>query len=59
MDVVQIVKDVGIVVSTVISVGAALSAITPTPKDDAFFKPLVKLVNVLGLNVRHAKNGGK
>ena len=54
MDVVQIIQTA----AEVVGVCAAIAAVTPTPKDDAIFKPLVKLVNVLGLNVRHAKNAG-
>ncbi|SME89353.1 hypothetical protein [Desulfovibrio gilichinskyi] len=56
MDVVQIIQTAGLVIGAC----AAIAAITPTPKDDAFFKPLVTLINILGCNVGQAKNkGGK
>ncbi|WP_034632723.1 hypothetical protein [Maridesulfovibrio bastinii] len=59
MDAVEIAKTVGIVISAVVSIGAALSAITPSPKDDAFFKKAHSLINILGLNVGNAKNEKK
>ncbi|WP_421901293.1 hypothetical protein [Maridesulfovibrio sp.] len=54
MDIVQIIE----IAAEVVGVCATIAAITPSPKDDAIVKPLVKLVNVLGMNLRHARNAG-
>jgi hypothetical protein len=40
----------------VISLCAAIAAITPTPKDDSIMKKVMDIVNVLGLNIGNAKN---
>lgn len=40
----------------VIAVAAAIAALTPTQKDDNIIAKIMKVVNVLGLNVGNAKN---
>lgn len=40
----------------VVGVASALAALTPTPKDDTFLAKLRKALDVVALNVRHAKN---
>lgn len=43
-----------------IAVAGAITAATPTPKDDKILSAVRKVLDILALNVRHAKNkGGK
>ncbi|WP_273860675.1 hypothetical protein [Photobacterium sp. GSS17] len=44
------------IVTAVIALAAAISAVTPTPKDDKVLEVVRKVVDALALNVRHAKN---
>lgn len=44
------------IVTLVIAVAAAITALTPTPKDDAIVAKVLKLVNFLALNFGNAKN---
>lgn len=44
------------IVTAVIALAAAISAVTPTPKDDKVLEVIRKVVDALALNVRHAKN---
>lgn len=44
------------IITLVISLCAAIAAVTPTPKDDTIVAKIMKVVNVLGLNVGNAKN---
>lgn len=39
-----------------ISACAAIAALTPSKKDDSFFAKIRKVVDLLALNVRNAKN---
>ena len=42
--------------SLVVSTAAAIAAMTPSKKDDKIFGKIQGLINLLALNVRHAKN---
>lgn len=44
-------------ISTIISACAAIAALTPTPTDDKVLSGLRKVINFLGMNWGHAKNG--
>ena len=44
-----------IAVSGIISGASALAALTPTPRDDAFWSKIKKAVDLVALNVRYAK----
>ena len=44
------------VITTVVSAAAAISAITPTKTDDKVMSSILRVVNVLGLNVGKARN---
>lgn len=50
------INDVALIVTSVFTVAGVITAATPTKKDDAIFAALRKLLNVLALNVGHAKN---
>jgi len=43
------------VVSHVIAVASVVTALTPTPKDDAILAKVISFVRLLGLNVLNAK----
>lgn len=40
----------------IVGIASALAAMTPTPKDDKFLGKLRKALDVVALNVRHARN---
>lgn len=42
--------------SSIVGVFSKIAALTPTPKDDNVARKLVKVVDVLGANIGHAKN---
>ena len=44
------------IASMVVAIAAAISAVTPTKKDDSIMAKVMKVVDVLGLNVGNAKN---
>lgn len=43
-------------VTSVISVAAAIAAVTPTPKDDAWVAKAYKILDFLALNIGKAKD---
>jgi hypothetical protein len=51
--------EIALIITSVISAASAISAITPTPEDDKIVAKVMAVVNVLGLNVRHATNAQK
>lgn len=40
----------------VVGIASAIAALTPTPKDDTFLAKVRKAVDLVALNVKHAKN---
>lgn len=44
------------IITAVIAVAAAVTAITPSKVDNAWLKKIVSLLNLIGLNVGQAKN---
>lgn len=48
--------DIILIAPYVIAAASAIAALTPTPKDDKFLGKLRKVVDVLALNVKHARN---
>lgn len=44
------------IVSGVIAVAAMVATLTPTPKDDTAVSQLKKLLDILAMNIGHAKN---
>jgi len=51
----QILPEILEVVAYVISAASVITAITPTPKDDAILAKVISFVRLLGLNVLNAK----
>ena len=49
-------ETIGIAVASVVAAAAAIATITPTKTDDKIVNVLLRVVNVLGLNVGKAKN---
>jgi hypothetical protein len=48
--------EIALVVTSLVSIAGVVTAITPTPKDDAVLLIIRKVLDVLALNVAHAKN---
>lgn len=48
--------DIVTAILAVHAAAAAIAALTPTPKDDNVVRKLRKFIDVLGFNVRHARN---
>lgn len=49
-------NDLWVVISSIITGASAISAITPTKKDDSIVSEFKKLMNVLALNIGNAKH---
>lgn len=43
------------IMGQIVMVASAISALTPTPKDDSFMKKVIKVVDMFALNVGNAK----
>ena len=54
MDIASIIQ----IATLVIAAASAIAAITPTPKDDALFARLYKIVDLFALNIGKAKDKG-
>lgn len=48
-----------LIATSAVTLAAAITALTPTPKDDAFVARIRGVLDKLALNVRHAKNAPK
>jgi hypothetical protein len=42
--------------TTIVTAASAVAAATPTPKDDKFLGKIYRVIDVLALNVGHAKD---
>lgn len=51
----QVLADIASVASMVISVCSIVAALTPTPKDDAWMAKLYRFIDIMAVNVGHAK----
>ena len=49
-------EQVGIIITSIVAIASAFSAMTPTPKDDGIVKKLYKVLDLLALNVGKAKD---
>lgn len=47
--------NVAFAVTAIVTAAAAIAALTPTPKDDAAVAWVRKIIDVLALNIGHAK----
>lgn len=52
----KIVETVVVYAPVAIAIAGAVTAATPTPKDDKALSAVRKVLDILALNVRHAKN---
>ena len=50
------ITDIIAIVTGVVSTAALVAALTPTPADDSAIAWIRKLIDVLALNIGHAKN---
>ncbi len=50
--------DIFVAISAIIAAASAVCALTPTPKDDAFFQKVRSFLDVLALNVGQARKDG-
>lgn len=55
MDVDKIIEIITVWVPQVVTVASIITAVTPTKKDDQFLSAIVRIINVLALNVGKAK----
>ena len=51
----QVLADLVSVAPMVIRVGSIIAAVTPTPKDDAWMAKLYRFIDIMAVNVGHAK----
>ena len=55
MVILQVLSDIASVAPMVISVCSIIAAITPTPKDDAWMAKLYRFIDIMAVNIGHAK----
>ena len=51
----QVLADIASVAPMVISVCSIIAAVTPTPKDDAWLAKLYRFIDIMAVNIGHAK----
>ena len=55
MDMLKILSDLAAVAPMVVTVCSIIAAVTPTPKDDAWMAKLYRFIDIMAVNVGHAK----
>jgi hypothetical protein len=55
MNILQILSDIAAIAPMVISVCSVIAALTPTPKDDEWLSKLYRFIDIMAVNVGHAK----
>jgi hypothetical protein len=55
MNIWQILSDVAAVAPMVISICSIIAAVTPTPKDDEWLSKLYRFIDIMAINIGHAK----
>ena len=53
--VMQVLADLASVAPMVISVCSIIAAVTPTPKDDMWLSKLYRFIDIMAVNIGHAK----
>jgi hypothetical protein len=48
--------EIALVITSLVSIAGVITALTPTPKDDAILLIVRRILDVLALNVANAKN---
>lgn len=51
----ELIKDIFVIITTVVTVASFIAAVTPTPKDDQLIGKLYKAIELLALNIGKAK----
>ena len=51
----QLLADIASVAPMVISVCSIIAAVTPTPKDDMWLSKLYRFIDIMAVNIGHAK----
>lgn len=51
----QLLADIASVAPMVISVCSIIAALTPTPKDDMWLSKLYRFIDIMAVNIGHAK----
>lgn len=55
MDIIKLISDIAAIAPMVISICSIIAAVTPTPQDDAWMAKLYRLIDIMAINVGHAK----
>lgn len=55
MNYLAILADIAAVAPMVISICSIIAALTPTPKDDEWMSKVYRFIDILAINVGHAK----
>ena len=55
MDILKVLSDLAVVAPMVVTVCSVIAAVTPTPKDDAWLAKLYKFIDIMAVNIGHAK----
>lgn len=55
MDFMSLISDIAAIAPMVISVCSIIAAVTPTPKDDVWIAKLYRFIDIMAVNIGHAK----
>lgn len=55
MVVLQVLSDLAAIAPMVVTVCSIIAAVTPTPQDDAWMAKLYRFIDIMAVNVGHAK----
>jgi hypothetical protein len=51
----QLISDLAAIAPMVVTVCSIIAAVTPTPQDDAWMAKLYRFIDIMAVNVGHAK----
>lgn len=55
MDIMRLISDIAAIAPMVISICSIIAAVTPTPQDDAWMAKLYRFIDIMAINIGHAK----
>ena len=55
MDILKVLSDLAAIAPMVVTVCSIIAAVTPTPKDDMWLSKLYRFIDIMAVNVGHAK----
>lgn len=55
MDIMRLISDIAAIAPMVISICSIIAAVTPTPQDDAWVAKLYRFIDIMAINIGHAK----